>query len=263
MRIFSFWMVILSAWLLLPDGYPASSLYAGEQRFNPASEGMPVYNSPVKDANIRRRVGGEENAQSNRGLTRGITRGLTRGLTRSGANAELPSRMSPLAPESVGLTSKKQPVVGWYVSGPWTGKIEFVITDTQARRDVLKTHIDGPSGEGVYLISFADHGVTLRPDVRYGWSLAIVPDEKERSADFVAIAVIRYAEPSISLSKRLAETPEERRYNVYAREGYWHDAIEHLSRLIDARPGDKRLRCHRAALLRQVNLPIAAKYDCE
>lgn len=109
--------------------------------------------------------------------------------------------------------------------------------------------------------SGADYHVRLKPDVEYEWFLTIVCDADERSADFMTTAAIKYAELSGDASKQAADTPKEKRYLVYADKGYWYDAIDTLSRMIEAKPGDKTLRKHRAALLDQVSLLKPAAYD--
>ncbi|QTA84036.1 DUF928 [Desulfonema magnum] len=173
----------------------------------------------------------------------------------------MPKRMAPLAPERTGLTFKNQPVLSWYISDPWPGKIEFTLNEAGAVESVLKMNIDGPDKEGIYQINLADHNVTLKPGGEYEWFLVIVPVPEERSADFLASATIRMAELSNELSARLANTPKDKLHYVYAEEGYWYDSIESLSQLIDARPDDHILKQQRMALLRQVNLPRAAAYD--
>jgi len=251
---------------------------------------IPVYNPP-KGANkgnkTRMEAGGESDsgdssatsrAPSVRGLTRapsvrGLTRGPSiRGLTRAAsvrtsgdqdeqAFTPLPSRMSPLAPENTGLTLTNQPVLQWYISDPWPDNIEFRLNRLKAPEPDIDTNIRGTDKGGIYRISLADHNVSLKPGVDYEWVLAIVNDEEERSADFTACARIRYVKPDEELSKRIMNTPKEKLYHVYADQGYWYDALENLSQLIDARPGDNTLRRHRAELFRQVGLEMEADYD--
>ncbi|OQY59896.1 MAG: hypothetical protein B6245_04305 [Desulfobacteraceae bacterium 4572_88] len=309
--------------------YLACPAFALNSEAISAEKNTPVYQMPVKDAEILRREGGtsEKNGAANRGLTRGLTRGgnralsrgltrgdnrglsrgltrgdnrgltrgdnraLTRGLTRAltrGDNRALtrsltrgeergltrmentgnesisvpiPSRMVPFASERTGLSLSSQPVFRWYISDPWPGKMEFTLNQVGAADPILETYVDGPDQAGVYRFSLADYKVSLRPNVEYEWFLVIVPDPNERSADFLASATIKYVPPPDALSKHFGDTPEDRLYFVYAQTGYWYDMIENLSRQIDAAPNDHALRSHRVALLKQVNLPLAAAYD--
>ncbi|QTA92819.1 DUF928 domain-containing protein [Desulfonema magnum] len=292
-RSVTFVTMILASCFLFTICLPSSVVATNQQERQSISvENAPIYKLPTKNAEIRRREGGESRGTTrglsrglsrgltrglSRGLTRGLSRGLSRGLTRGlsrglsrgltrGAETEIisvpiPARMSPFASEHTGFTSDRQPTLRWYISDSWPGKIEFTLNETRVEEPVLETYIDGPTNEGVYQISLADYNITLKADVEYEWFLAIVPDPEERSADFLGSATIRYLAPSDELSERLSSTPKNKLYTVYAEKGYWYDAIDNLSRLIDTRPDDSILRTHRMRLLKQVNLPLAAAYD--
>jgi hypothetical protein len=169
--------------------------------------------------------------------------------------------MSPLASQRTGFTTESQPTLRWYISGSWPGKIEFTLNESGAVEPVLETYIEGPADEGIYRISLSDYNISLKPNVEYEWFLVIVPDPEERSADFLGSATIQYIEPSDTLSNRLKNAKTEELHYVYAEEGYWYDAIEKLSKMIEEQPGNTGLRASRAALLKQENLPLAAAYD--
>lgn len=245
------------------------SLYSADQKIISETGGIPVYNPPVKNAEVTRRIAGEaEKTTQETANSRGITRGVTRGVTRKASGDSegqqeifLPSRMSLIAPEHTGLTSNPQPALLWYISGPWPDKIEFRLNEIGVAEPLADTDIAGPDKEGFCRINLADYKVSLKPGAEYECFLTIVFDKDERSADFAASAAIRYVKPSDELSKRLADISKEKQYYIYADQGYWYDAIDSLSRLIDARPEDKTLRAHRAALLNQVKLSAEAAYD--
>lgn len=169
--------------------------------------------------------------------------------------------MAPLAPSHTGLASTPQPDLLWYISGPWPDKIEFRLNEMGVPEPLVDTDITGPDTEGICRIRLTDHNVSLKKDAEYEWFLSITFGETERSADFSANAAIRYVEPSDTLTKQLANTSKEKLHYVYADAGYWYDAIDSLSQLIEATPGDKALRAQRATLLNQVNLQVAAAYD--
>lgn len=247
---------------------------------------IPVYNPP-KDVNkgdkTRMEAGGESDSEEPSATSRSVSvRSVTRAESLSGlvrdlsiktmlpeasddrneqALIPLPSRMSPLAPENTGLTLTSQPVLQWYISDAWPNNIEFRLNRLKAPEPDIDTNIKAPDKGGIYRISLADYNVSLKPGVDYEWVLAIVNDEEERSADFIAHARIRYVKPDEELSERIMNTPKEKRYYVYADQGYWYDALENLSQRIDAKPGDNTLRQHRAELFRQVGLAMEADYD--
>ncbi|OQX27967.1 MAG: hypothetical protein BWK80_02680 [Desulfobacteraceae bacterium IS3] len=172
-----------------------------------------------------------------------------------------PSRMSPIASEHTGFTTTASPVLYFYVSDPCPEEIEFTLNEEELPDPVLVTQIKGPQISGIFRIALADYNISLKPDVEYEWFVVIVLDPEERSADFLASAALKYVIPSADLVKKLADTPEDKLYSVYAAGGYWYDAFENLSRQIDAGPSDSALRTSRAELLRQVKLPSASDYD--
>jgi hypothetical protein len=172
----------------------------------------------------------------------------------------IPSELSALAPEHMAIVSVSQPVLRWYISGPWAGGILFTLNEKGVQAPILEAYVEGVSGEGIYRISLTDYKITLKQDVDYEWFLTIA-SEKADSPDMVSGAAIRYVEPSPAVLDRLAQTPQKKQHYVYAESGYWYDAIERISSLIDIYPNDMDLKTQRGGLLAQVGLNQAAVYD--
>ncbi len=224
-----------------------------------------------------------------RGYARGLTRGYARGLTRGFAAEEIarltrrlpeapepasdteeaptiptpPATIAPLAPQRTGLSASAQPVLYWYVSAPWSGRIEFTLNRVDRIDPLILTPLDPPEREGIYAVRLGDYGIGLEPDVEYEWFVSIIPLPEERSFDFLAGAPIRYA--PLSPGQRVSADPPDRDTAVaaYAAEGYWYDAVDLLCTAIERAPMDRRLRSRRAALMDQVDLPPVAAYDRE
>ena len=90
----------------------------------------------------------------------------------------------------------------------------------------------------------------------------MVPDSAQRSKDITSGGTIRWTALDPAVQTRAAATAGERPApGVYAEAGFWYDAIDSLSRLIERYPADASLRAQRAALLEQVGLPAAAAHD--
>jgi len=125
--------------MALFSGHPVSAGEQNEAQMLSASADMPIFNSPLKNAEKLRR----DSQGSSRGFHRSLmTRRsgeLTRGLTRSQkgqADKKTPGKppgMVPLVPETSGFTSKSQPVLMWYASGPWPDKMEFRVNAFRSR----------------------------------------------------------------------------------------------------------------------------------
>ena len=251
----------------------------------------PVYHPPNPDADKRRLEAGDSEG-ANRGVrvrgvrVRGVrvrsagTRGsdsmsasLTDDLsdmfdtkikgkdTSESMTVSFPKRLAPIASEQTGFTSSRQPNLYWYISAKYKGEMEFKLNEPKVSQPVLAVKLSGSPAEGIYGIKLMNYNVTLKPDIEYEWFITIITDPLERSGDIYASATIRYVEPSSNLRDIFNLASLEKRYYVYAKNGYWYDSISSLSSLIEQSGTTKKYRLHRAALLKQVNLPKAARYD--
>jgi hypothetical protein len=166
-----------------------------------------------------------------------------------------------LAPDETGLTTQEQPSLFWYQSKPAAAKFELTLLEENKLKPLLQVKFERSSKAGIQRIKLSEHGVKLVPNVEYQWVVALVTDPDNRSGDLVASGAIKRIEPSAELRARIAGASPAALPGVYAEAGIWHDALETLSDLIDARPDDKALRQTRADLLAQVGLKAAASSE--
>jgi hypothetical protein len=264
------------------------SIYASDSKF--VDTELPVYIAPNPDADKKRMEAGETEG-ANRGVrergdrvrnvpVRSGTRGsnsmsssLTEDLSEmigskikaenksEFTQASLPKRLVPIASEQTGFTSSNQPNLYWYISSKYKGKMEFRLNEPTVSQPVLAVEISGSPAEGIYGIKLKDYHVKLKQGVDYEWFITIKTDPMERSGDIFASATIRFVEPSSNLKDKFNLASIEHKYYVFAKNGYWYDSISSLSSLIEQSTSTKKYRLHRAALLKQVNLPKAARYD--
>lgn len=165
-----------------------------------------------------------------------------------------------LAPDHVGLTVQDQPALYWYVSRPAPEPMALTIRAEHAAAPLLQTQLRPPARPGVYRLRLADYGVRLEPQVLYRW-FVVVPNREDRSRDSIGTGMIRYVQGPTALRTRIARAYKTRVPYLYAEAGYWYDAIETVSELIETTPDNPSLRQLRAALSEQVDLPEAAAYD--
>ena len=173
----------------------------------------------------------------------------------------IPRRISPLAPEQTGFTTKNQPNLSWYISDPWKGKMIVKINICRQKKPLFVTEINGPGAEGIYHVDLSEYNVRLEENIDYEWLIAIITDPDEPSADIYTTATIRYVQPEDTLLKELDSTDKKQHYRIYAKHGYWYNAIDQLSTLIDTNPEIDVVKHIRAGLLKKVNLPNAAAFD--
>lgn len=168
-----------------------------------------------------------------------------------------------LVPEHTGLTTKTQPDLFWYSSGPTAAKLEFALIDNRSIEPVLETSLEPTRSAGIQRIRLSAYGIELSPGMEYQWSVALIPEPEQRSRDLVATGRIESVPLAPALASEIENAYPDDLPFLYAREGLWYDALAALSALIDARPADSKLREFRAALLEQVGLRDVAAAERE
>jgi hypothetical protein len=160
-------------------------------------------------------------------------------------------------PEHTGLAGKASPALYWYLSRRFSGPIEVALEDERRIDPVLSLRLDRGADAGVHAVSLAERGIALEPGVEYQWSVELVVDPMQPSANVHASGTIRRVVRDDL--PRIAD--DAARLQMLAANGLWFDAIELSSRLISKHPEDEGWRATRAALLQQVDLAEPAAFD--
>lgn len=177
-----------------------------------------------------------------------------------GASATAPG-VSVLAPDHVGYTLEEQPDLYWFISRASPVRIELTLIDGRSPSPTKEVVLKGAESAGIHRFSLRDHGVRLAPDTDYEWSVAIVPDADNRSADVLSGGALRRVAPDAALASRLQGLAGTARAATLAGAGIWYDALATLGRQLEARPQDRAARDARADLLDQVGLKEAAAFE--
>ena len=175
------------------------------------------------------------------------------GATRGAGTDDLP-RIEALVPEQAGWTLQEQPVLYWYLSEATDVRTDLVVMRVDPMETLLETTLPPAESAGIQRIRLADHGLKLESGVSYQWLVKLVPDTSDRSYDRIVGGGLERVKPSPQLRQELGE-PSASRPHVLAKAGIWYDALDSLSREIDAAPGNRTLWNQRAELLKQVGLP--------
>lgn len=252
---------------------PASRNATGVTGFSyrPPSRGSPVsrvgggsrgaaYLPPSRGAPASR-VGGGSRGAAYLPPSRGAPASRVGGGSR--ATGLTPVKLSVIAPEHTGLTTRNQPTLYWYLSRPVDARLDVTVIDDRKIDPLLEQVIGIPESAGIQSLDLASVGTALEPGIEYRWFVSLTPDEKQRSSDIVASGTIEYSKPDAALEKRIAGADELAMARIYAEDGIWYDAIDSLSLAIQQNPEDSGLHAQRAALLEQVGLDAAAAYDRE
>lgn len=183
----------------------------------------------------------------------------SRGLCKQVSGIDNTFALQVLAPESIGDTISAQPTLYWSVSKPLSGKFNFtVVEDSRDFTDpVLDTKATLSVPAGIQTLSLAKYQVSLKKGVKYKWSVSLECDTNNPSLNIVTTGMIKLVEPAANLDKT---NPEQLPF-LYAKNGYWYDALNSLSNLIQANPTSKKWLEERASLLKQGGLDKVAYLD--
>jgi hypothetical protein len=162
--------------------------------------------------------------------------------------------ISLLAPDHVGFTLHEQPVLFWFTPTNHNLIYEFTLIADSAETPAVETKLPTPARSGIQQIRLADYNVKLLPGERYQWSVALVMDPEEPSANVVAKGAIERVnrdklEHPLSSDVSKADAPRR-----YAEAGVWYDALMAISDLMRSSPADVELHQQRASLLEQGGL---------
>lgn len=200
----------------------------------PEETGFPVYQPP------------------SRGMPAARVGGGTRGV------GDAATEVFVLTPEHMGLTSKSQPVLFWYLSRVVRASYEFVLIAMADDEPLVETMLTDIRSAGIQRIELADFDVHLQPGMQYQWSVAVVMDEASRSGDILSGGMIEYIQPPAGSLVNVKNAAVEARVTQYAAAGLWYDALQSLDELIRSGTDAARFRQMRASLLQQVGLNTVA-----
>jgi len=145
----------------------------------------------------------------------------------------------------------------WFLPEATSLSVAVTIVDPNGVEPLLETTLPGPLAAGIHAVPLSKHGVRLAPNVEYQWFVAVIVDPARRARDVVSGGSIR----SAPAADPAATAARARLAHAYAEAGLWYDALEQLSAWLEAEPDAKVLHAHRAALLEQVGLAEAARYE--
>lgn len=167
------------------------------------------------------------------------------------------------APDHVGVTINKAPCLYWHVSQKTSFPVEFTLENNRVTRPVVETPIPPPARAGVQKVCLENHHVTLVPGVQYRWHISLIVDPETRSKDIHAMGTIERMDfnECSTLGLPCSWACDKDAVYRYAEAGFWYDAIECVSDLIEASPEDRTLQNMRDALLGQSGLSFPVFYD--
>jgi hypothetical protein len=161
------------------------------------------------------------------------------------------------------LTLQEQPVLYWFTPTKQDRafSFEFTLIGDTAETPIVEAKLPSPAQAGLQQIKLSDYKVKLSPGERYLWSVSLIVDAAERSANVVAKGAIERAAPEKMEHPLTANFTEAEAASRYAEAGIWYDAIMAITDRIQANPASTELQDQRAAFLDQVGLSDVAKNE--
>lgn len=159
-----------------------------------------------------------------------------------------------LSPEHVAETVSASPSLFWFVetAPPDGATVVLTIQDDESIEPLAEVELPVPERAGIQRVRLEEHGIELKVEVEYEWSISLVRDRAKPSmSDKTASAYIRRVAPPSELQIRSAHS--------YAELGLWYDSLSEVSDGVDANPADSTAREIRNGLLRQAGLDEAAE----
>jgi hypothetical protein len=136
----------------------------------------------------------------------------------------------------------------WYLEPGFRNVLRLRLEREGQDSPLLEVVLDASPEGGVQYVDLADHEIRLEKGARYTWGVILEPEPHQRWPALYATA------PLLVTTERGAGSegrgPLERAL-IAAQSGLWHDALNILSRQIEANPTSRQWRLLRAELLEQ------------
>ncbi len=168
----------------------------------------------------------------------------------------------PLLPKNkIGRTVSEYPEFFLYLPKTEAKVAEFVLQDDKGKQ-IYQTTLNINNSSGVIGISIpTNKNVSpLQIGKNYSWSIALICDDQDRSADVFQRGIVRRVEVSADIRSQLQKAEPRLKAVIYAQTGIWQDALSTLIAARRANPNDADLAADWKILLDSVNLgKIAAE----
>lgn len=111
---------------------------------------------------------------------------------------------------------------------------------------------------GLVSIRLPDTAPALAKGKPYYWTFALACNASDRTDDWVVGGWLERAQPSDSLQQQLATATALEKVSLYAKQGYWYDALTTLTQLQQTQPNNPALAATWTQLLKSVGLDAIA-----
>jgi Domain of Unknown Function (DUF928) len=171
--------------------------------------------------------------------------------------------LTALSPgRQLGLSQVDRPNFSVYLPPTTAKTAEFSLFDKQMN-GIYQVSIPVPKQAGLVSISLPDNAPALVKDQPYYWTFALACNPVDRTEDWVVGGWVEYAQPNDKLRQQLASLSEVEKLSVYAKQGFWYDAITILVKIQRSQPNNPQLGQIQAELLKSGGLEAIATKPLE
>lgn len=164
-----------------------------------------------------------------------------------------PSSLTALVPgRHLGLTQAERPDFLAYIPQTTAQTAEFSLFDQQMN-GIYQMRVP-VSKAGLVSIRLPDRAPPLSKDTPYYWTVALVCNPSDRTEDWVVGGWIERAEPSAALKQQLANVTAVEQVALYAKQGFWYDALNTLVELQRTQTNHPTVVTRWAELMKSVGL---------
>ena len=173
-------------------------------------------------------------------------------------NAVRTTNLTALSPgRHLGLTQSLRPKFLVYVPQTSAQTMEFSLFD-EKMNGVYQMNLPVSNRTGLVSIDLPENAPSLVKDKPYYWTVALVCNPNERTEDMVVGGWIARSEINDSLKQELAKAKGLERVSLYAKQGFWYDAVNTLVEMQQTEPGNLAIATSWAELLKSVGLDAIA-----
>ncbi len=169
--------------------------------------------------------------------------------------------LTALVPQNkIGRTVLEYPLFFFYLPQTDAPLAEFVLQDEKGKQ-IYQTTLKINNSSGVIGVSIpANQNVSpLEAGKNYRWSVALICETEDRSADVSETGIVRRVELSADIRSQLEKADPRQKTVIYAQNGIWQDALSTLAAARRANPNDAELAADWESLLDSVTLGEIAK----
>ena len=163
------------------------------------------------------------------------------------------SSLTALVPgRHLGLTQAERPTFLIYIPQTTAQTAEFSLFDEQMN-GIYQMSVP-VSKTGLVSIRLPDTALPLVKDKPYYWTVALACNPSDRTEDWVVGGWVERAEPSATLKQQLANVTPIEKASLYAKQGFWYDALNTLVELQHTQPNNPAAATTWVQLMKSVGL---------